>query len=143
MLLINFANYNKCNPQLFLTHLRLESLSLCFKFDLAVLYLLLFVFVSCLFQGALTTMPAVRIFSLYAAMAVLFDFLLQITVFVALMTLDAKREKVIFNNKLMKNICAVPSLLSKFAYLHWPIFFNNFLVTRYIIRISFYSPGFS
>ena len=106
--------------------------------DLSVFYYILHVFVSCLFLGALTTMPAVRIFSLYAAMAVLFDFLLQITVFVALMTLDAKREKVIINNKLIMNICeAIPSLLSKFAYLLWPIFLNNFLVTRYIVRISF------
>ena len=39
-------------------------------------------------------MPAVRVFSLYAAMAVLFDFLLQITVFIALLTFDAKRQKV-------------------------------------------------
>ena len=39
-------------------------------------------------------MPAVRVFSLYAALAVLFDFLLQITVFIALMTLDAKRQEV-------------------------------------------------
>ncbi|XP_062596314.1 NPC intracellular cholesterol transporter 1-like [Saccostrea cucullata] len=45
------------------------------------------------FLGALTNMPAVRVFSLYAAQAVLFDFLLQITVFIALMTLDAKRQK--------------------------------------------------
>ena len=45
------------------------------------------------FLGALTNMPAVRIFSLYAALAVLFDFLLQITVFIALMTLDAKRQE--------------------------------------------------
>ena len=44
--------------------------------------------------GALTNMPAVRVFSLYAAMAVLFDFLLQITVFIALLTFDAKRQKV-------------------------------------------------
>ena len=44
--------------------------------------------------GALTDMPAVRVFSLYAALAVLFDFLLQITVFIALMTLDAKRQEV-------------------------------------------------
>ena len=46
------------------------------------------------FTGALTDMPAVRVFSLYSAMAVLLDFLFQITVFVAIMTLDAKREEV-------------------------------------------------
>ena len=39
-------------------------------------------------------MPAVRVFSLYAALAVFFDFLLQITVFIGLMTLDAKRQEV-------------------------------------------------
>ncbi|KAK7485656.1 hypothetical protein BaRGS_00023105, partial [Batillaria attramentaria] len=43
------------------------------------------------FLGALTDMPAVKIFSLYAAMAVLFNFLLQITCFIGLMTLDARR----------------------------------------------------
>jgi len=42
--------------------------------------------------GALTPMPAVRIFSLYAALAVFIDFLLQITCFVSLMTLDCRRE---------------------------------------------------
>ena len=42
--------------------------------------------------GALTPMPAVRIFSLYAALAVFIDFILQITCFVSLMTLDCKRE---------------------------------------------------
>ena len=44
--------------------------------------------------GALTPMPAVKIFSLYAALAVLFDFFLQMSLFVALLTLDAKREMV-------------------------------------------------
>lgn len=44
------------------------------------------------FLGALTPMPAVRIFSLYASLAVLIDFILQITVFVSFMTLDCKRE---------------------------------------------------
>ena len=39
-------------------------------------------------------MPAVRQFALYAAMAVLFDFFFQITCFVSLMTLDAKRQEV-------------------------------------------------
>ncbi|CAF0888633.1 unnamed protein product [Adineta steineri] len=43
------------------------------------------------FLGALTPMPAVRLFSLYAGMSVLIDFLLQITIFVSLITLDQKR----------------------------------------------------
>jgi Niemann-Pick C1 protein len=42
--------------------------------------------------GALTPMPAVKIFSLYAALAVLIDFFLQITCFVSLLTLDCRRE---------------------------------------------------
>eukprot|EP00794_Sanderia_malayensis_P012125 gene12125-13377_t len=42
--------------------------------------------------GAMSTMPAVRVFSQYAALAVFFDFLLQITAFVALLSLDAKRK---------------------------------------------------
>ena len=42
--------------------------------------------------GALTPMPAVKIFSLYAALAVFIDFILQITCFVSLLTLDCKRE---------------------------------------------------
>ena len=46
------------------------------------------------FVGAMTDMPAVRVFSLYAAMAVLIDFLLQITCFVALLSLDARRQAV-------------------------------------------------
>ncbi|CAH8614458.1 unnamed protein product [Schistosoma rodhaini] len=43
------------------------------------------------FCGALTTMPAVRVFALYAAMAIVFNFLLQIFAFVALLTLDGRR----------------------------------------------------
>lgn len=39
-------------------------------------------------------MPAVRTFALNAALAVLFDFLLQMSMFVALMSLDARRQKV-------------------------------------------------
>ncbi|CAH8534217.1 unnamed protein product [Schistosoma turkestanicum] len=43
------------------------------------------------FCGALTTMPAVRVFALYAAMAIVFNFLLQIFAFIALLTLDGRR----------------------------------------------------
>ena len=43
--------------------------------------------------GALTPMPAVQIFSLYAFMAVFIDFLLQITCFVSVLALDARRQR--------------------------------------------------
>lgn len=39
-------------------------------------------------------MPAVKVFSQYASLAVFIDFLLQISAFVALLALDAKRQKV-------------------------------------------------
>ena len=39
-------------------------------------------------------MPAIRAFSLYAAVAVLVNFLLQITVFVGVMMLDVRRQMV-------------------------------------------------
>lgn len=48
---------------------------------------------TCFFLGGLTSMPAVRTFALYAGLALLIDFLLQITGFVALLTLDAKRQE--------------------------------------------------
>lgn len=46
----------------------------------------------CFFLGALSTMPAVKSFALYAALAVLMDFVLQMTSFVALLSLDARRQ---------------------------------------------------
>lgn len=39
-------------------------------------------------------MPAVRTFSLFAGLAVFIDFLLQISCFVSLLGLDAKRQEV-------------------------------------------------
>lgn len=44
--------------------------------------------------GALSSMPAVRTFSLFAGLAVFIDFLLQISCFVSLLGLDAKRQEV-------------------------------------------------
>ncbi|XP_056644165.1 NPC intracellular cholesterol transporter 1-like isoform X3 [Diorhabda sublineata] len=46
----------------------------------------------CFFLGSLSDMPAVRAFALYAGMALLFDFFLQITCFVSLMALDIARQ---------------------------------------------------
>ncbi|XP_023216174.1 Niemann-Pick C1 protein-like isoform X1 [Centruroides sculpturatus] len=48
---------------------------------------------SCFFLGALSSMPAVHTFSLYAGLAIMIDFLLQITCFISLLALDAKREE--------------------------------------------------
>uniref|UniRef100_W4VRS2 Putative cholesterol transport protein n=1 Tax=Corethrella appendiculata TaxID=1370023 RepID=W4VRS2_9DIPT len=46
----------------------------------------------CFFLGGLSDMPAVRAFALYAGMALLIDFLLQITCFVSLLSLDTVRQ---------------------------------------------------
>lgn len=46
----------------------------------------------CFFLGALSDMPAVRAFALYAGAALLVDFLLQVTCFVALLSLDTRRQ---------------------------------------------------
>lgn len=45
-----------------------------------------------LVTGSLSDMPAVRAFALYAGMALLVDFLLQITCFVSVLALDVKRQ---------------------------------------------------
>ena len=47
---------------------------------------------TCFFLGGLSDMPAVRAFAFYAGMALLIDFLLQITCFVALLSLDSIRQ---------------------------------------------------
>uniref|UniRef100_A0A4W6FTC0 NPC1 like intracellular cholesterol transporter 1 n=1 Tax=Lates calcarifer TaxID=8187 RepID=A0A4W6FTC0_LATCA len=57
----------------------------------------------CFFLGALSTMPAVKSFALYAALAVLMDFILQMTAFVALLSLDARRQ----DNNRCELLCCV------------------------------------
>ena len=44
----------------------------------------------------MTDMPAVRVFALYAGVAIAINFVLQIFAFTALLTLDAKRQEVSF-----------------------------------------------
>ncbi|OPJ86935.1 Niemann-Pick C1-like protein 1 [Patagioenas fasciata monilis] len=51
--------------------------------------------VICFLLGALSSMPAVRTFALTAALAIAFDFLLQMSGFVALLALDARRQEVL------------------------------------------------
>lgn len=64
-----------CYPNCFISHLFISHL---------------FIY---LFLGAMSNMPAVKVFSLYAAVAVFIDFIFQITWFVAFMYLDAKRQE--------------------------------------------------
>lgn len=47
---------------------------------------------SCFFIGTLTEMPAVRMFALYAAVALIINFFLQMTCFLGLFALDTKRQ---------------------------------------------------
>ncbi|VDM25748.1 unnamed protein product [Hydatigera taeniaeformis] len=49
----------------------------------------------------MTDMPAVRVFALYAGVAIVINFLLQIFAFTALLTLDAKRVEVSFISLLL------------------------------------------
>ncbi|EDV95122.1 NPC intracellular cholesterol transporter 1 homolog 1b [Drosophila grimshawi] len=48
---------------------------------------------ACFAIGAICDMPAVKTFAMYAAMAIVLDFLLQITAFVALMAIDERRHE--------------------------------------------------
>ena len=89
-------------------------------------------------------MPAVRIFSLYAAAAVFFDFLLQITAFVALLSLDSKRQE---NNRLDVLCCIKepknnnPSDQIICVYTFMKNYFAEALLSRFIrpIVVSNYS----
>lgn len=65
----------KVGPSILLT-----SLSECFCFAI----------------GSLSDMPAVNTFAMYASVAIVLDFLFQITAFVALMTIDQRRCNVSF-----------------------------------------------
>ncbi|MEQ2190628.1 hypothetical protein XENOCAPTIV_002753, partial [Xenoophorus captivus] len=65
---------------------------------------------------ALSNMPAVRTFSLFAGLAVLIDFLLQISCFVSLLGLDAKRQEDSYVLDYFKN-------LSEYLHTGAPVYF--------------------
>ena len=90
---------------------------------------------ACFFLGALSGMPAVKAFALYAGMALLVDFLLQITAFIALMTLDIKRQEA---QKFDICCCCKPSS-KKHSKKHIPVlykvfehFYAPFLLSKFI-----------
>jgi Niemann-Pick C1 protein len=47
----------------------------------------------CFFLGGLSDMPAVRAFAFYAGVALLFDFILQITAFISIVAMDFRRKE--------------------------------------------------
>lgn len=74
-------------------------------------------------------MPAVRTFSLFAGLAVFIDFLLQISCFVSLLGLDAKRQEVREKRKMFTVFCyfsfSVKKMLMLFVYLFFYSFFST------------------
>jgi len=63
-------------------------------------------------SGALSDMPAVKTFALYATVALLLDFLFQITCFVSLLALDDKRQAVSRTSSTMFLSIAAYSVIS-------------------------------
>ena len=94
---------------------------------------------TCFFLGALTEMPAVRAFALYAGVSLLINFFLQITCFVALISLDMEREN---NNRLDVACCiTAPKKLSdpdaesgheSVLYKTFKYFYAPFLMNKYV-----------
>lgn len=80
-------------------------------------------------------MPAVKTFALYAALAVLMDFILQMTAFVALLSLDARRQdsnrcELLCCVKVGKRHSDVPKeglLLPLMRNYYAPVLLNNFI----------------
>lgn len=64
------------------------------SFQLAYMRISPFIIDFWIFPGGLSDMPAVKAFALYAGMALLVDFILQITCFVSLLALDTIRHAV-------------------------------------------------
>jgi Niemann-Pick C1 protein len=100
----------------------------------------------CFFLGSLSDMPAVKAFALYAGMALLFDFLLQITCFVSLLSLDTIRQ----NNNRFDVCCFVKGskkenvpqgnqdglLYSFFKSIYVPVLMNRYV--RAVVMVVFF-----
>jgi len=92
------------------------------------------------FLGGLSNMPAVRTFSMFAGLAVFCDFLLQITCFVAVLSLDSKRKE---SNKYDCMCCfqgneAPEAEKDGYLYAFFKNYFAPFVLNRYIRLILLY-----
>uniref|UniRef100_H2Z2C5 SSD domain-containing protein n=1 Tax=Ciona savignyi TaxID=51511 RepID=H2Z2C5_CIOSA len=93
------------------------------------------------FLGALTDMPAVQQFALAAAVSIAFDFLLQITAFLAVLSIDARRTEA---NRLDCCCCfkmspsesKSKSYLENFFEKYYAPFLMNDIV-RYLVMVGF------
>ncbi|CAL1281505.1 unnamed protein product [Larinioides sclopetarius] len=101
---------------------------------------------SCFFIGTLTEMPAVRLFALYAGVALLVNFFLQMTCFLGLFILDSKRQEahrldVCCCIRTSKNVSNVKSSLNEglmfksIKNLYSPFLMKNSV--RYVVMIIF------
>ncbi|CAL7944120.1 unnamed protein product [Xylocopa violacea] len=99
----------------------------------------------CFLIGTLSAMPAVNTFSLYASLSILINFLLQITAFISLLSLDAQR----FENRLLDVFCCVKVEKKNFMveenwsfiYALFKRFYTPYLMTkvcRIIVLIVFF-----
>ncbi|XP_074593039.1 NPC intracellular cholesterol transporter 1-like isoform X2 [Brevipalpus obovatus] len=99
---------------------------------------------SCFFIGALTPMPAVRMFALYAAVALVINFILQMTCFLSIFVLDTKRSS---DNRLDVFCCIKSKKTDKptplnggLLYTFFRDIYSDFLlndITRFIVLILF------
>ncbi|XP_023224398.1 Niemann-Pick C1 protein-like [Centruroides sculpturatus] len=99
---------------------------------------------SCFFIGAVTDMPAVKLFALYAGVALLINFFLQMTCFLGLFTLDSYRQEnnrydvcwCIQSSKKEKNLLISKGLLYKcFKNFYAPLLMRT--EVKVLVLISF------
>lgn len=100
---------------------------------------------SCFFIGALTEMPAVKLFALYAGVSLLVNFFLQMTCFLALFILDSRRQEnhrldgcccISVSKKQQRNSALRKGLMYKtFKNVYAPFLMKDFV--RYIVVVVF------
>ncbi|KFM77574.1 Niemann-Pick C1 protein, partial [Stegodyphus mimosarum] len=100
---------------------------------------------SCFFIGTLTEMPAVRLFALYAGVALLVNFFLQMTCFLGLFILDSRRQEsrrldacccIVASNKSKSNYSLKEGLMYKtFKNLYAPFLMKDSV--RYLVMVGF------
>lgn len=99
---------------------------------------------SCFFIGSLTEMPAVQMFALYAGVALVINFFLQMTAFLAIFTLDTQRQE---NNRLDIFCCVKakrteknPAIKDGLLYAFFRDIYTPFLMkdsTRIVVLVVF------